>query len=120
MRVAYESLLTRDQWDYHWKMAALQIKDTVEKKGREATLALPSNSCWTFHGWGTRVRSPPGHGSPSPRTCWTAAISDPWRRPDDPIAVTSEVLEALCWRGELTRALALAVGAVLLGNQMAE
>jgi hypothetical protein len=34
--------------------------------------------------------------------------------------LTSEALEALCWRGELTRTVALAVGAVLLGNQMAE
>ncbi len=41
MRVTYEPLLTDDLWDYHWKMAALQIKDTVEKKGRK-TYALPS------------------------------------------------------------------------------
>ncbi len=41
MRVTYEPLLTDDLWDYHWKMAALQIKDTVEEKGRK-TYALPS------------------------------------------------------------------------------
>ena len=41
MRVTYESLLTRDQWDYHWKMAALQIKDAIAKKGRKA-YARPS------------------------------------------------------------------------------
>jgi hypothetical protein len=41
MRVTCEPLLTDDLWDYHWKMAASQIKDTVEKKGRK-TYALPS------------------------------------------------------------------------------
>jgi len=32
--------------------------------------------------------------------------------------LTSEAPEALCWRGEPTRTVALAVGAVLPGNQM--
>jgi hypothetical protein len=40
MRVTYGPLLTDDLWDYHWTMAAWQIKDTVEKKGRK-TYALP-------------------------------------------------------------------------------
>jgi hypothetical protein len=34
--------------------------------------------------------------------------------------LTSEALEALCWRGGIADALAPAVGAVLLSSQMAE
>jgi len=67
-------MLTRDQWDHHWKMAALQTKDTVEKKGRKA-YALPSILVLDISRLGTRARYPPGHGSRSSSTCWTAATS---------------------------------------------
>jgi hypothetical protein len=41
MRVTYDSLLTPEEWEHHWSMAALQIKDPVENKGRK-TYNLPS------------------------------------------------------------------------------
>lgn len=120
MRVAYESLLTRDQWDHHWKMAALQIKDTVEKKGRKA-YTLPSILVLDISRLGYA-----GQASAGP---WIAEFQDVLDGCNignlggvlvTRSQLTSEVLEALCWRGGLTRALALAVGAVLLGDQMAE
>lgn len=42
-RVRYESALmwTKAQWAHHWKMAALQVKDTIEKKGKKS-YSLPS------------------------------------------------------------------------------
>jgi hypothetical protein len=72
MRVTYESLLTPHRWDHHWKMDALQIRDTVEKKGRKA-YALPSILVLDVSRLGTRARCPPGHGLSSSRRCWTAA-----------------------------------------------
>jgi hypothetical protein len=41
MRVTFEPPLTDEQWEHHWKMAALQIKDRIEKKGSKP-YALPS------------------------------------------------------------------------------
>jgi hypothetical protein len=38
VRVAYDSVLTfseEEEWEHHWKMAALQVKDTVEGKGKK-------------------------------------------------------------------------------------
>jgi hypothetical protein len=37
VRVAYDSALTftEEEWEHHWKMAALQVKDTVEGKGKK-------------------------------------------------------------------------------------
>lgn len=119
-RVTYESLLTEDQWDYHWKMAAFQIKDTVEKKGRKA-YALPSILVLDVSRLGYAGQVPAGP--------WAARFQDALDGCDlgnlGGVLVTrsqlnSEVLQALCWRGELTRALAMAVGAVLSGSQMAE
>lgn len=42
-RVSYQSTLTftEEEWEYHWKMAALQVKDKVEKKGKKK-YQLPS------------------------------------------------------------------------------
>jgi hypothetical protein len=42
-RVTYESLLgfTDEEWDYHWAMAARQIKDAIVKRGRKS-YALPT------------------------------------------------------------------------------
>jgi hypothetical protein len=36
-RVAYQSVLTfsAEEWEHHWNMAALQVKDSVEGKGRK-------------------------------------------------------------------------------------
>lgn len=41
MRVTFAPPLTDKQWEHHWKMAALQIKDPIEKKGSKP-YALPS------------------------------------------------------------------------------
>jgi hypothetical protein len=37
VRVAYDSVLTftEEEWEYHWKMAAMQVKNTVEGKGKK-------------------------------------------------------------------------------------
>lgn len=37
VRVVYQSTLTftEEEWEHHWKMAAWQVKDTVENKGRK-------------------------------------------------------------------------------------
>ena len=37
VRVAYQSplIFTEDEWEHHWKMAAMQVKDTVEDKGKK-------------------------------------------------------------------------------------
>jgi hypothetical protein len=36
-RVAYESplIFTEEEWEHHWKMAAWQVKDTIEDKGKK-------------------------------------------------------------------------------------
>lgn len=36
-RVAYQSplIFTEEEWEHHWKMAAMQVKDTVEDKGKK-------------------------------------------------------------------------------------
>jgi hypothetical protein len=118
MRVTYESLLTDDQWDYHWKMAALQIKDTVEKKGSK-TYALPSILVLDVSrlGYAGQMLTGPGiakfqevlDGCELGNLGGVLVIRS---------QLTSEILEALCWRGENSLPLALAVGAVLLSSQM--
>ena len=42
-RVTYQSTLTftEEEWEYHWKMAAIQVKDTVQRKGTK-TYQSPS------------------------------------------------------------------------------
>jgi hypothetical protein len=103
MRVAYESVLTRDQWDHHWKMATLQIKDTIEKKGRKA-YALPSTLVLNI----SRL----GYAGQVPARPWIAEFQHVLDGCDignlggvlmTRSQLTSEALEALCWRGELTR-----------------
>jgi hypothetical protein len=36
-RVAYEptAMFTQEEWEYHWKMASMQVKDTIEGKGKK-------------------------------------------------------------------------------------
>jgi hypothetical protein len=41
MRVTHQPLLTAQEWNYHWSMAAPQIKDPIEKKGAK-TYKMPS------------------------------------------------------------------------------
>ena len=118
MRVTYEPLLTGGQWDYHWKMAALQIKDTVEKKGRK-TYALPSILVLDVSrlGYAGQMLTEAGtakfqevlDGCELGNLGGVLVIRS---------QLTSEILEALCWRGEPSLPLALAVGTVLLSSQM--
>jgi hypothetical protein len=118
MRVTYESLLTGDQWDYHWKMAALQIKDTVEKKGRK-TYAMPSILVLDVSrlGYAGQILTGPGIAKFQEvlDICELGNLGGVLVIRSQ---LTSEILEALCWRGESSLPLALAVGAVLLSSQM--
>jgi hypothetical protein len=118
MRMTYEPLLTDDLWDYHWKMAARQIKDTVEQKGRK-TYALPS----------ILVLDVPrlGYAGQMLTEAGIAKFQDELDRCElgnlrgvlvVRSQLTAEILEALCWRGDSLLPVALAVGAVLLSSQM--
>ena len=118
MRVTYEPLLTDDLWDYHWKMAALQIKDTVEKKGRK-TYALPSILVLDVSRLGYAGQMPT---EPAIAKFQEQLNSCELGNLGGVLVVrsqlNSEILEALCWRGDSSLPLPLAVGAVLLSNQM--
>jgi hypothetical protein len=118
MRVTYEPLLTDDLWDYHWKMAALQIKDTVEEKGRK-TYGLPSILVLDV----SRL----GYAGQMLTEAGIAKFQDELDRCElgnlrgvlvVRSQLTAEILEALCWRGDGSLPVALAVGAVLLSSQM--
>jgi hypothetical protein len=120
MRVTYESLLTEDQWEYHWKMAALQIKDTVEKKGRKA-YEMPSILVLDVSrlGYAGQMLTVTGI------TRFQEVLDGSDLGNLDGVLVvrsqlTSEILEAVCWRGESSLPVALAVGAVLLSSQTPE
>lgn len=117
MRVTYESPLPGEQQEHHWAMAALQIKDPIEKKGRK-TYRLPSIVVLDVSRLGSAGQAPVG---PS----WTDKFQDVLDACElgslgGALVVrselTSEVLQPLSWRGE--ESLALAAGAVLLGGQM--
>jgi hypothetical protein len=118
MRVTYEPLLTDDLWDYHWKMAALQIKDTVKEKGRK-TYGLPSILVLDV----SRL----GYTGQMITAAGIAKFQDELDRCElgnlrgvlvVRSQLTAEILEALCWRGDGSLPVALAVGAVLLSSQM--
>jgi hypothetical protein len=118
VRVTYEPLLTDDLWDYHWKMTAWQIKDTVEKKGRNS-YALPSILVLDVSrlGYAGQMLTEAGiakfqevladceHGNLSGVLVIRSQLA-------------SEILEALCWRGDASFPVTLAAGAVLLSSQM--
>jgi len=117
MRVTYELPLTYDKWEYHWKMAARQIKDPIENKGRKA-YGLPSIVVLDVSRLGSAGQEPAD-------ASWTHKFQDELDACQlgnlrGALVVrselTSEIIEPLCWRGE--QALALAVAAVLLGGQM--
>jgi hypothetical protein len=117
MRVTYEPLLTDDQWEYHWKMAARQIKDRVEEKGRKI-YALPSILVLDVSrlGYVGLVLTEAGiakfqevlDGCELGNLGGVLVIRS---------QLTSEILEAVCWQGESSLPLALAVGAVMLSSQ---
>jgi hypothetical protein len=117
MRVTYEPLLTDDLWDYHWKMAALQIKDTVEKKGRK-TYPLPSILVLDVSrlGYAGQMLTEPGIAKFQEQlgSCELGNLGGVLVVRSQ---LNTEILEVLCWRGDSSLPLALAVGAVLLSSQ---
>jgi hypothetical protein len=119
MRVTYEPLQTAEEWEYHWLMAALQTKDTIEEKGRK-TYGLPSIVVLDVSRLGSAGQMPA-------EASWTRKFQDVLDACElgnlggvleVRSQLTSEALEPLCWRGD--DSLALAAGAVLLGGQLPE
>ena len=117
MRVTYEPPLADDQSEHHWKMAALQIKDPIEKKGRK-TYGLPSIVVLDVSRLGSAGQAPVD-------ASWTRKFQDVLDACElgnlsGALVVrselTSEILQPLCWRGE--ESLAPAAAAVLLVGQM--
>jgi hypothetical protein len=117
MRVAYKLPLADDQQEHQWRMAALQIKDPIETKGRKA-YRLPSIVVLDVSRLGSAGQAPV---EPS----WTRKFQDVLDACElgnlsGALVVrselTSEILQPLCWRGE--GHMALATAAALLGGQM--
>ena len=117
MRVTYEPPLADDQSEHHWNMAALQIKDPIEKKGRK-TYGLPSIVVLDVSRLGPAGQAPVD-------ASWTRKFRDELNACElgnlsGALVVrselTSEILQPLCWRGE--ESLAAAAAAVLLVGQM--
>lgn len=117
MRVTYELPFAPEKAEYHWKRAARQIKDPIEKKGRKA-YGPPSIVVLDVSRLGSAGQEPTD-------ASWTRKFQDELDacqlgNLSGALVVrsqlTSEFIEPLCWRGE--QALAPAVAAVLLGGQM--
>jgi hypothetical protein len=117
MRVTYQLPLADDQQEHQWKMAALQIKDPVEKKGRKI-YGLPSIVVLDVSRLGSAGQEPA-------EAWWTGKFQDVLDACElgnlgGVLVVRSElrsqVLQPLCWRGE--QPLAQATAAALLGGQM--
>jgi hypothetical protein len=115
MRVTYEPPLTEAQWEHHWKMAALQIKDPIEKKGRKS-YRLPSMLVLDV----SRL----GAAGPADAS-WMGKFQDvldtcDLRHLSGALVVRSELLpenlHPLCWRGE--ESLTAATAVVLLGGRL--
>ena len=108
--------LTDEQREHHWKMAALHIKDPIEKKGRK-TYGLPSIVVLDVSRLGSAGQAPAD-------ASWTGKFQDvldacELGNLNGALVVRSELmselLQPLCWRGEESLA---AAAAVLLGGQM--
>jgi hypothetical protein len=118
MRVTYESPLTEEQWDHHWRMAALQIKDSIEKKGRK-TYALPSIVVLDVSRLGAAGQMPAeaswmGRFQNILDTCELGNL-------DGAVVMRSELVtenvHPLCWRGEESL-VAATVAALLDGRPL--
>jgi hypothetical protein len=119
MRVTYEPPLTDEQWEHHWNMAALQIKDSIERKGRK-TYALPSIVVLDVSRLGQAGREPAD-------ASWMGKFQDVLDACDlgnlsGALVVRSELvsenLHPLCWRGD--DSLAAIAATMLLGGQLPE
>jgi hypothetical protein len=118
MRVTYEPLLTDDQWEYHWKMAARQIKDTVEEKGRK-TYGLPSILVLDVSrlGYAGQMITEAGIAKFQEELdgCELGNLRGVLVVRSE---LTAEFLVPLCWRSDASLPVALAAGAVLLGSHL--
>jgi hypothetical protein len=118
MRVTYESLLTTEEWDHHWAMAARQIKDKIEDKGLK-TYELPSIVVLDVSRLGEAGQIPLGSWTSEFRgvldNCKLGNLSGALLVRS---TLTSRVIEPLCWRGDSV--LLPAVVTVLLGDQIAK
>jgi hypothetical protein len=117
MRVTFEPPLADEQWEHHWKMAALQIKDPIEKKGSKP-YALPSIVVLDVSRLGAAGQAPAD-------ASWMGKFQDVLDACElgnlsGALVVRSELvsenLHPLCWRGEESLA-ATAAAAVLLGGR---
>ena len=118
MRVTYESLLAEDQWEHHWKMATMQIKDRVKEKGRKS-YALPSILVLDVSRLGYAGQMLTGSGIEKFQEvlagCELGNLGGVLVVRSE---LTSEILEPVCWRGNGSLPVTLAAGAVLLGSHM--
>lgn len=120
MRVTYESRLTAqdEDWDHHWTMTARQIQDKIEGKGLK-TYALPSIVVLDVSRLGEAGQIPIGPWISKFQgvldSCELGNLGGALLLRS---ALTSQVLEPLCWRGDSS--LLPAVGAVLFGDQIAK
>jgi hypothetical protein len=103
MRVSYQSVLvfTDEEWTHHWKMATLQVKDTLEEKGRKP-YSLPSIVVVDVSQLGETSRLLSAEG--------IAKYQDVLDNCDlgnlrgallVKTTLTSRVIEPLCWRGTI-------------------
>jgi hypothetical protein len=116
MRVTYESPLafTEEEWDHHWKMVALQVQDTIKKKGGKP-YSLPSIAVVDVSRLGetSRLLSPEGI-SKYQGVIDNCDLGNLRGVLLVRTTLTSRVIEPLCWR--LEESVRLAAGAVILGE----
>jgi hypothetical protein len=117
MRVTFQLPETDDQWERHWTMAALLMRNRIESKGRKQ-YAMPSITAVDVSRLGEAGRWPTGP--------WTANFQEVLDNCDlgnlQGVLVFRSTLdslsvEPLAWRGSSPTAV-LAAGAVLLGGAL--
>jgi hypothetical protein len=132
-RVNFEPVAGETWTDHHWKMAALMIKDKVEKDKALKTYSLPSIPVLDISRLGEAGRMP--LGVRNVKELFTGATTPSW--PTEFQAVLDgctlgnlsgvlvvrsqlgvQAVEPLCLRGEVSPPVAAAVTAVLLGHKM--
>lgn len=117
-RVTCEPPLTDEQWDHHWKNAALQIKDPIERDKGRKTYALPSIVVLNVSRVGAVGQEPAdaswmGKFQEVLDECKLGNLSGALVVRSE---LVSEILHPLCWRGE--ESLLDAAAAVLLGRRL--
>jgi hypothetical protein len=117
-RVTCEPPLTDEQWDYHWKYAAMQIKDPIEKEKGQKPYALPSIVVLDVTRVGAVGQEPAdaswmGKFQKVLDECNLGNLSGALVVRSE---LVSNILHPLCWRGE--ESLLDAAAAVLLGRRL--